>query len=499
MDLIPFLLIPFVLFFIIGLRERHNINNLSEFFLYGGQLEPRGFWATLASTNLSVSNFLVVCGIWGFAYGWSSIVWIGLAWAIALVFFFEVVIKNVKVKSYIEDTTNMGTLHEFLGIYYGSAKGGHARYVRMTASAVSIISFWVALTLEIVIGVDFFNLITSNGSLIQLFVVLLVITLAVYTSLAGFRSVVKTDLYQLIFIFIGMFFAALTLSKIDFLSNYTTIFPKNISGNLFGQGWLLIVPMLVFGLAWFTVGMDSWQRCAATRNANISIGYTIVMVLILLSVTAVCVFMGIYDRIEAIGDGYNPLLEVMARWKSTGGYLQYWTVALLFTCLISAMISTSDTQLVILSQSFVADILLLREGVLSMEDLSLEQQKVYLRFSRVMIAILSIGIVPAFVLIKALGLSLESVFFIAYAVQIPLFPIIIGAMLWKQGPKPFAAIYALIAGVVCTLLTSIPASLALSAGENIDKNTVLLYMSPVVGLVVSGIVIICAGIYFKKN
>ena len=133
------------LFLYLALRQQKNVTSLFKYHLYGDDLRENRFTGSLISTNASLSGAFVLIIYYGFLYG---------PWAFPFVWLFWVITERTSAWTIDRTEAVMSklggwfktriTLHEFLGITFGSPRA------RLYAGTLSLLSYLGLIAAEIV-------------------------------------------------------------------------------------------------------------------------------------------------------------------------------------------------------------------------------------------------------------------------------------------------------------------------------------------------------------
>ncbi|MDY6896335.1 MAG: hypothetical protein SVO01_13110, partial [Thermotogota bacterium] len=410
---------------------RRNIS-LQEYFLMNGNLKPGNFIGTMVSTNLSLGNFLYFCAIWSYFYGVTGMLWIAIGVILMIISF---AIFGPKFKNFIEDRDNTGTIHEYLSLSYPTS----SLYVgpmklRLIASLSTIITITLAIVLELQLASQILAIIIGKQPWIIFFVVSAIACFV--AAVGGYLGVAVTDSIQAILLGLALiaFFFIIFFDTIT-AANYSPAYPLNISEIIGSIGWWNIASIIVFGIGWPLVTMDTWQRNSASRSlSTASKGIIISGILMLIAVLGWSM-VGIYDKLAlsslaSHSQGFDPFSDLFL--IATNTTIVKWSSAILATGLIMAALSTADTFFVMSGHSIVSDLIIgvLRRG--SYGSLTNEQNLFFTNISRALIAFQWFIVLGVWFLLKDFGIlqSALSLFFAAYAVQ---YSLLIPVLLSKPG------------------------------------------------------------------
>jgi Na+/proline symporter len=450
-----------------GVWASSKNKNIDEYFLMGGNLKPIGFIGTMLSTNLSLGNFILISAIWGYLFGWSGMLW----WTVNLIVnAFAYYWALPKFKSFIEDKSNSGSVHEYLAVNFVSkadATVGSAnarRRLRLWASVATSICLLLATTFELHLAAQILSDLT-NTSIVLLYT-LLVFTIVLYTAWGGFRSVVATDLVQ------GALVLFCAVAGVVLIARYSNdgLFPPSLPSltraNLFDVGWANIVSIIVVATGWFWVTMDTWQRSAASRSAKTSaVGFGWYTVLI---IVYGCIFsyIGIFDAnylkgsltgeelARHRGEG-NPIYDLFLVNAATKDAIGTSLLAMIAVGLWMAAMSTADTFLTVATSSLVQDAVLVRKTPDQDAEQERNRQLTLVGLSKALMIGLGVGLLVIWVILHFSGVLVDvsSFFFVVYGVQFALMvPVIFTFINSARRPSCEAVTKAVMIGVAVALL-----------------------------------------------
>lgn len=318
------ILIYFIILFLIGsiLSRKETL----EGFLIA---DRKVRWLTLSasiSAGFVGGGFIAGVISWSFLYGF-SVMWIIVGMPIG---FLLLMLFSNKIKK-LSDEERFYTFSDFIYSKLGKNSG-------ILSSFIIFIYFFAWLLLQFVVG----GLILSSISGLSYFysVLIMDIVILIYLYLAGFKAVVRTDLFQFLLILI------LLGSTIVFFSNGVNIETSQLS-LLSGTGGIkYILGFLIIGIFVTMMSGDVWQRIYAAktkRDLKLGlIGAAVIMLIIGTIITLIGVIIKKeYPSInseEAIIYGFKHILPSSFMWIG-------------LVVLFSSLMSTADTLIFALSMS----------------------------------------------------------------------------------------------------------------------------------------------------
>ena len=328
----------------VGWWSARRISSNDDFMVAGRRLGPFMLAATLAATEVGGGSSL---GVSEKAYGeWGlSAAWYVLAMAITFVALSFVAPKLGR--------TMVRTVPEGMRLRYGRANG--------LLSALILILPMVGLTaIQLMASATVLSVMTGMGYASSVVVVTVVVT--AYSVMGGLWSVTITDAVQWVFIVVGsVLVIPFALDHVGGWAQMTAHVPAEKLSPTAGMGWGTIVTLTVMYFASFSVGQESMQRYFAAkdeRSARLGSIYAALFygvyafVPALIGVLAYAMVQGgQLDASVIEANGARYVLPTMA-----AAVLPSAVVGLLFAGLISATMSSADSNLLAAGSIFANDI-----------------------------------------------------------------------------------------------------------------------------------------------
>ncbi|MBI3790364.1 MAG: hypothetical protein HY275_05750 [Gemmatimonadetes bacterium] len=284
------LLIVSIAFFIGAVRHGRARDGLQGYFLDSGRLGRTQFVGSLVAANLSLGNMVFVCGVWGYAYGLQGVAWLALSMLMLTAGF---VLIARRLKAYVENRENDGTLHEFIASPF-QEHADAAALVRMTSSIVTVITLVLVTALEVHLAAGILATLSNGAIQTATAFIGLMVAVALYCAYGGFRSVVYTDLWQATLCVLSVLglIVALVASGLgwDELANLQR------SAAFVSPSIADVTGLMFLCFAWLFVTMDQWQRACASRSLEITRSGTIAGGMILVAVVAAYGLLGALVR-----------------------------------------------------------------------------------------------------------------------------------------------------------------------------------------------------------
>lgn len=440
------------------------------------------FSASTTATTISLATVIVAFFELVPGLGW-WLLWPVLTTAFGL-WLFGTLVK--KIWSRMNKYDHRPSLHEFLGIEFGSKK------VAMVGSIFTVVGYLTAFAVELTVGARF--LASLIPDIPQWITVVVISSIAfIYVSLGGFKATVVTDRVQMVFIWL-LLFAMLLFYGVYIYNNGATVSFASIPDNLKSITWsnsliAFVLGILFMNLFMYVSNMGLWQRIAGSNEPETVVKgmwgsvYKTALSWGLFVVVAVGAFM-VVSPVE----NENLLITLIkAIDNSVIGKITIFTIVL---GLYGAMLSTASTQLIAVSHTIYEDILApirkidLKDRLTSKKELGLSRKILFLS------AILSVGLVE---ILRAGGFSVADLAFAIYGAALGMTPAIILSLYWSRNNLKKISIYAYLS-ITIGFLSGWGSAIA---GKILDDGN-LVFLSPLVGFC-SAAIILTIGSLLKKT
>jgi SSS family solute:Na+ symporter len=216
--------------------------------------------------------------------------------------------------------------------------------------------------------------------------VIFTIVFVAYTVIGGQLSVIRTDLYQAIIIYLGIFIGlALFLPQVGGLDGLRLSLPQSyFSFPVSSQfGWKAFLSFLILVGATYVVGPDMYTRLFCARNEKTAQRATFLSAsaFIPLAFAIVLIGMGAKVLYPQLSDPEQAFPQVIS------GVLSPWLGGLVLAALVAAFMSSADTCL--LSQGVI-----LTQDIIKRFHPSLGEKKTILltRFNIIILGLLALGL-----------------------------------------------------------------------------------------------------------
>ena len=327
----------------IGVYFYKKTANLEDYLIGGRKM---GSWVTALSAQASDMSGWLLMGLPGAVYlGGFSQAWIAVGLFIGTVLNWKYVAARLRV--YTEKTDSM-TLPSFFEDRFGDPTG----LLRIISAAIILLFFTIYSASGLVAsGKLFESLFNIDYTLAVSFGGLAIV---MYTFLGGFMAVSWTDFFQGILMFFAITIVpTIAYGEVGGISSITEIAAETgVSLSMMPEGFTLaaVISALAWGLGYFGqphilarfMGIDSIKKVAAARQ--------IAVVWVAISLTA-AVFVGIIavPMFPEIADSEKVFIEMIAE------IFNPWVGGILLAAILSAIMSTIDSQLLVSSSTLTED------------------------------------------------------------------------------------------------------------------------------------------------
>ena len=328
----------------IGYYASRRIRRNEDFLLAGRRLGPIMMAGTLAATEVGGGSSMGVAekayGNWGL-----SAVWYVLTMTITFVViaYFAPKLRSSMVK----------TVPEYFLVRYGPANG--------LATAIIMIFPLIGLTaVQLTASAVILSVMTGMNYTYSVMIVVFVVT--AYSVMGGLWSVTLTDAVQWVLIVLGLLVAI--PFTIHYGGGWDAIMAKVPEEKLSvseGIGWKTIISLTIMYIASFAVGQETVQRFYAARDeatarmGSLLAGGAYLVFAFIPAILGVLAYglaqNGQLDVTTIETEGNRYVLPVLA-----AAVLPSWLTGLVFAALISATLSSADSDLLAAGSIFSNDI-----------------------------------------------------------------------------------------------------------------------------------------------
>lgn len=323
----------------LGFYAQRRHKNVEDYFVAGRRVGPvtiACLWiaawiggAAVVGTSSRVYEF----GVTG--------IWYVLAQAIGCLLFGLFMASRVKQ---LGDRHQHLTYPDFIEQHYDSR-------TRVVATVTTVLAFTAysagqlaaaAAILQVLLGWDY-----STSLLLAGFIVIL------YTAAGGYLAVTYTDWVQVALLLFGVVAVGIpvAISQAGSWGDMSAALPASYY-DLGAQGWGRISALVVSMVLAFFVGMDSFSRCFAARDAKAARNGTLLAVLLILPLAVAAVWLGLASAV------------LYPDHAGSGGILTTFVLdafpvglkGLMVIAILSAIMSTADICILTASANYTRDI-----------------------------------------------------------------------------------------------------------------------------------------------
>ena len=350
----------FVILFFVGLVFFFNGSNKNEqdYFLGGRSMGP---WVTAMSAQASDMSAWLLMGLPGsiLAFGFGQI-WIGIGLALGTAA--NWIFCAARLRKLSKAADDAITLPQYLTNRFASDK----KTLQIICAVIFLIAFTVYVASAFVAGTSVFTMLFPDITERTAMIVFALIIIG-YTFLGGFKAVCWTDFFQGILMLVALLaipiIVALTqnldTSLLSQVYSYTdaggSIVNCDFGAGLFSASWQDVVSGLGWGLGYFGMPHILVRFMSIEKPSMIKKSSVVAIVWVVLSIGAACLLA--YDARMIVAEELLPsglqktVFIVMAR-----RFFPPAVAGLLLAAIMAASVSTADSQLLVASSSFTADI-----------------------------------------------------------------------------------------------------------------------------------------------
>lgn len=447
-------IVAFVAYFVViigvGMYFYNRSAKMNEYFLADRGLNP--YVVALSAQASDMSGWLLMGLPGSILLAGVGEVWTGIGLAIGTYLAWLIVAKRLRV--YSEKANNSITISE----YFSNRFKEHAGIIRILCGVILLVFFTVYVASAFVAGGNTLLAIFPDAEYRTMMLVGAAIVI-VYTFLGGFKAVCWTDFFQGMLMLIAVVIIPLALT--DQLGGIEEAGEaiKSISGtdpgfslDFISCGWIAIVSGLAWGLGYFGMPHIAVRYMSIKDPDEIKLSRRVATAWVVISLACACLIgligrawaasEGLIDPAGNVIDGFNPELIFI---KAVDAI---WTVSVpalagvLFAALMAAVMSTSDSQLLVASSSVSNDIYKYFKG----GEIS-EEKLVWI--SRIIIII--IAIIAALIALDPESSIMNLVSFAWAGFGAAFGPLMILSLFWKR-TNGKGAIAGILTGFVTVIL-----------------------------------------------
>ena len=326
-----------------------------DYFLGGRSMGP---WVTALSAQASDMSAWLLMGLPGsiMAFGFGE-VWIGIGLALGTAANWIFVAK--RLRRFSKAANDSITLPQYLSNRF--ATGNPA--LQITAAIIFLVFFTIYVASSFVAGTTVFTTVFPNLNP-DLAMIIFALIILCYTFLGGFKAVCWTDFFQGMLMLIALLAVPIMVVAVKDLdtSALSNVFVNAKEGteyvfveNLFSAGWQKIVSGLAWGLGYFGMPHILVRFMSIKKASMIKKSATVAIIWVILSLGAT-VIIAIMGRMLVAGELLPDGLQSTVFIKLARDLFPAFIAGLLMSAIISASMSTADSQLLVASSSFTSDI-----------------------------------------------------------------------------------------------------------------------------------------------
>jgi SSS family solute:Na+ symporter len=410
----------------IGLGARRKVRSQNGFFVAQRQISVAFITGSFVATAVGGSVTVGMAGL-GFGQGLTGVWWllVGSIGLLILSIFFARKVRGAALY----------TLPELVERQYDRRVG--------LAASILIVIAWVGVVAGQIVAAGKVFSILGMGSA-NLWMVIFTVVFVAYTVIGGQLSVIRTDLFQAIIVYLGIFIAlALFLPQVGGLDGLRLSLPQDLfSFPVSSQfGWKALLSLLILVGATYVVGPDMYTRLFSARDEKTAQRATSLSAFSFVPLAFAIVLIGMGARVL-----YPQISPEQALPQVISVVLSPWLGGLVLAALVAALMSSADTCL--LSQGVI-----LTQDVIKQFYPGLSEKKTILltRLNIIILGLLALGLAMILKGVISSLLFAYTIFTCGLVV-----PVIAGFYKEKLKVTPQGALAALIGGGVIGLMGKIP-------------------------------------------
>ena len=332
---------------------RSKSQNDKDYFLGGKSMGP---WVTAMSAQASDMSAWLLMGLPGsiLAFGLGQ-AWIGIGLALGTAL--NWILMARRLRRFSEAAGDAITLPEYLANRFRAK----SRALQIACAVVFLVCFTVYVASAFVAGASVLTSLFPNMDP-SLAMIVFAVILIIYTFLGGYKAVCWTDFFQGILMLIAVLAVPILIAftkDLDYsvLGNVVSAGGTDYAfgTNLFSASWKDIVSGLAWGLGYFGMPHILVRFMAIKKPSMAKKSATVAIVWVVLALVSV-IFIALFGRIlvgeELLAGGNQKLVFV----RLARDLFPPVITGFLLAAIIAASMSTADSQLLVASSSFTADI-----------------------------------------------------------------------------------------------------------------------------------------------
>ncbi len=335
--------------------------NSEDFFLGGRSMGP---WVTALSAQASDMSAWLLMGLPGsiLAFGFGQM-WIGIGLALGTAANWILCARRLRTFSKAADDAI--TVPQYLTNRFAV----DSRTLQLVCALIFLFAYTIYVASALVAGTSVFSTLFPDISPKLAMLVFLLIIVA-YTFFGGFAAVCWTDFFQGLLMMLALMLVPIVVyfchgdlldpAALSTVYQYTdaasgAVVQCEFGGGLFSASWQDIVSGLGWGLGYFGMPhiivrfMSIEKPSMVKKSATVAIVWVIIS---LLSAVLIAYFGRMIMGEELLADGNQKLVFIAMSRR----FFPAAVCGLLLAAIIAASISTADSQLLVASSSFTADL-----------------------------------------------------------------------------------------------------------------------------------------------
>ena len=398
--------LAFLFYLWIGVRASRRLDKDHDYFLMGRSLTFVPLCFTLLATQLGGGTLL---GAAEEAYHKGAVVFLyPLGQSLGMMFLglgFGGRLQQMGVQ----------TIPEIFEKMYNS------RRMRLVAAGVSVVALYLIL---VAVGVAMKKFFVSVGLKSPLYLMLFWGVFVAYTVMGGLKAVVDTDLWQAIFVLVGLVVTLLFVDRNAMAWDHVVVARQwSLRGVPWG-GWLLMP------FCFMLIEQDMGQRCFAAKTPRTVALASVVAGVLLMVGSGIAILLGIWARAQGIQAETEGSVLLAAVKAFTPPALNMFFVAVM----VMAIASTADSLLCSIGTNIALDLFPLK-------TMSKAKQLRVARLITLLTGLSALGLVYCFGQVVALMV-------LAYELAVSLLFVPVLMAVWHKRPCPRGAMVAMFAGGV---------------------------------------------------
>ena len=448
------MIVAFVLYFVViigvGMYFYNRSAKMHEYFLADRGLNP--YVVALSAQASDMSGWLLMGLPGSILLAGVGEIWTGIGLAIGTYLAWLVIAKRLRV--YSEKANNSITISEFFSNRFKE----HGTIIRILCGIIILVFFTVYVASAFVAGGNTLLAIFPEGEYKTLMLVGALIVI-LYTFLGGFKAVCWTDFFQGLLMLVAVMIIPLALAgelggvddAAESLKSIAGTDPK-FSLDFISCGWIAIVSGLAWGLGYFGMPHIAVRYMSIKDPKEIRISRRVATIWVVISLACACLIglvgrawaasQGLISDTGELAEGFNPELIFIEAVNTLWAVSVPALAGVLFAALMAAVMSTSDSQLLVASSAVSNDIYKHFKG----EDIS-EVKLVWI--SRLIIII--IAVLAAYIALDPESSIMNLVSFAWGGFGAAFGPLMILALFWKR-TNGKGAIAGILTGFVTVVL-----------------------------------------------